>query len=138
LTSVEASVAEVLPPYEVVLNVGRKQGVVKGALVTVWRTLDVADPSTQAVIGRVRRPKMRFRVSEVQDGLSIAESIEFYVPPLSGFFTTTRSAPRRERKKVAKGSSASTTGDVQTAAIQIGDEVTVVPPSEEETTSAAG
>ncbi len=131
MPSIEATVAEVLPPYEVVLNVGQRDAVVKGALVTVWRTLDVADPSTRAVIGRVRRPKMRFRVSEVQERLSVAESIEFYASPLAALL---RPPVRRERKQVVK---ANASADAKTTAIQLGDEATIVPPAEEAAETAA-
>jgi hypothetical protein len=127
LPSIEAEVAEVLPPYEVVLNAGRKQGIVEGALVTVWRTLDVPDPSTRAVKGRVRRPKMRLRVSEVQENISIAESIEF---DMSASPTLTTTSLRRERKQVVK---ATVSADAKSAAIQVGDAATIVPPTVEAT-----
>jgi hypothetical protein len=136
--TVEAKVAEVLAQYEVVLNVGSKQGIEPGWLVTVWRTVDVKDPGSDVVIGRVRRPKIRMRVTEVQAQVAVAESIEFYstASGLDAFLTTSR--PSRERRRVSKTVPAGGVILEQVAVVSIGDEATLVAPPPPESTKPAG
>jgi hypothetical protein len=120
--TVEAKVAEVMPPYEIVLNVGKSKNVERGFLVTVWRSVEVNDPDTGKAIGLVRRPKLRFQVTEVQDSLCIAESIEFAASALD----TLLSSSGPERKRVARVGSARVSSDETPVAI--GDAATLQAP----------
>ena len=122
---VEAKVAEVLPPYEVVLNVGQKAGVKAGHIVTIWRTVEIKDPVSKARIGSVRRPKLRMEITEVQENLSIAQSIEFIADPLDTFFGSMQRP--KGRKRVVPGAARDTEEE---ASIAVGDSATVQSPTE--------
>jgi len=134
--SVEAKVAEVLPQYEVVLNAGSRAGVQVGWLATIWRTVDVEDPDGGGLIGRVRRPKIRMQVTEVQENVAVAESIEFYSSGLDVFLGSAR--PARERRMVRTGPVGGGVNVEQVAVVRIGDEATLVAPPEPEKAKPKG
>jgi hypothetical protein len=129
--SVEAQVAEVLPPYEVVLNAGKVQGVEVGFVATVWRTVEVKDPVTGSELGSVRRPKLRLEVSEVHETFCVAQSIEFYAGAFDALFSSGPAA--RQRKRVAKASPGAVRDPGEEASVAIGDAATLQAPPKPKT-----
>ena len=71
---IRGKVARVLSAREVALNVGKKNGVEPGMLFDILSTTgyEVQDPDTGVVIGSIDRPKVRVKITKVQDELSVA------------------------------------------------------------------
>jgi hypothetical protein len=98
--STQAKVAAVISAWEVVLNVGRSDGVKADDIATVFRAIEIKDPDTGNVIGTVRRPRLRLRVREVQDKLCVAQTYEMVAPEASTISTIFQSValpPLRQR-----------------------------------------
>ena len=74
--SVEAKVAEVLPPHELVFNCGSSSGVQTGDIAHLIREREIKDPETNEILGTVRRSMARFRIGEVQEKLSVGRSLD--------------------------------------------------------------
>ncbi len=75
---IRGKVARVLNSRELVLNVGTKVGVGVGA---VFEVLDrkgeqIVDPDSGRILGSVDRPKVRVRVTSVQDELCVASTFK--------------------------------------------------------------
>ena len=73
---IRGKVARILSSRELALNIGSENGV---ELEMLFDVLDVAsenirDPDTGEVIGSVYRPKVRIRVVEVQEKISVAST----------------------------------------------------------------
>lgn len=75
-TPIEGKVARVLNSRELAINVGTKHGVRVGMLFDVLDQTgeDIRDPDTDELLGSILRPKVRVRVTSVQEGLSVAST----------------------------------------------------------------
>ncbi len=73
MTPVEGKIARILDEYNVVINVGRRQGVYEGMPFVVFAMSDdeVKDPDTDKGLGRLETVKGYVTAAHVQDGLSI-------------------------------------------------------------------
>ena len=73
---IRGKVARVLNSREVALNVGASHGVVEGMQFDVLdpELQNIMDPDTDEVIGSVNRPKVRIRVSIIQDRFCVAHA----------------------------------------------------------------
>lgn len=72
MVEIEAKVATILDSLKVVLNVGSDNGVAETDRVTLWRVVEVHDPDTGEILGRVRVDNLTLRIMSVQPRLSIA------------------------------------------------------------------
>ena len=73
---IRGKVARVLNSREIAINVGATNGVATGMRFDVVGRADVRDPDTKAVLGSVDRPKVRVRVTEVEERLSVASTYQ--------------------------------------------------------------
>ena len=75
---IRGKVARILNSREIVINRGATSGVVVGMHFDVVdpKGEDIRDPDTNKVLGSINRPKVRVRVTKVQDGLSLAATQE--------------------------------------------------------------
>lgn len=73
---IEGKVARILNSRELVFNIGRKQGVKLDMIFDVLdlKGVDIVDPDTNQVIGSIPRPKVRVKVTEVKENLSVAST----------------------------------------------------------------
>ena len=73
---IRAKVARVLNSREIVITAGNQQGVVPGMLFDVMdpKGEDIRDPDTGEVLGSIERPKVRVRVTQTQDRISVAST----------------------------------------------------------------
>ena len=73
---IRAKVARVLNSREIAINAGKKHGVSVGMLFDVMdpKGEDIKDPATSEVLGSLLRPKIRVKVTRVQDKLSVAST----------------------------------------------------------------
>ncbi len=70
---IRGKVAQVLNSREIAINVGSAVGVVSGMYFQVLAAPeDIRDPDTDEVLGVIDRPKVRVRVTDVQEKLSVA------------------------------------------------------------------
>ena len=73
---IKGKVARILNSKEVALNIGRKNGVELGMLFNILdsKSYEIEDPDTGEMIGSVERPKVRVKITHVQDGVSVAST----------------------------------------------------------------
>lgn len=73
---IRAKVAKILNSREIVISAGQDKGVKKGMYFDVIdeKGEEVTDPETGAVLGSLERRKIRLRVAEVHEKLSIAST----------------------------------------------------------------
>ncbi len=73
MAPIEGKIARILDEYNVVINVGQKQGVRVGMLFVIFATTEdeVKDPTTGEVLGKLETVKGYVSAVHVQDGLSI-------------------------------------------------------------------
>lgn len=73
---IQGKVAEILNSRDVVINVGRDNGVTLGMIFDILdgKGLKIRDPSTREILGDVKRTKATVKVTHVQDRLSIAST----------------------------------------------------------------
>ena len=71
---IRGKVARVLNSRELALNIGTNHGVQVGMLFDVLAPNgeSIRDPDTQTVLGSIERPKIRVKVTTVQERLSVA------------------------------------------------------------------
>ena len=71
---IRGKVARVLNEREIVINVGTAQGVKIDMSFDIIdpKGLDIKDPDTKEILGSFKRPKIRVRVTQVQEKLSLA------------------------------------------------------------------
>lgn len=111
--AVTAKVAEVLPPYEVVISAGSDQGVRKGDLAIIYRYLPIEDPDSGDDLGALRRRVVRLRVFDVEPRFSVARTLQPANP------STSLATPRR------RVTSRPSETDRYTLFVKIGDEVDI-------------
>lgn len=75
---IEAKVARVLNSREVVINAGTEKGVTVGMLFDILNPNgeDIRDPESNEIIGSIKRPKVRVRVTLTQEKLSVASTFK--------------------------------------------------------------
>lgn len=73
---IRGKVAMVLNSREVALNIGSNVGVEIGMIFNIMsqKLEDITDPDTGDVLGSVERPKVRVKVVDVQEKLSVAST----------------------------------------------------------------
>ena len=70
---IQGKVAQILNSREVAINVGIAAGVEEGMYFDILADPDdIVDPDTNEVLGSIDRPKVRVRVTHVQEKLSVA------------------------------------------------------------------
>jgi len=86
-TLLTGKVASILNERELTINIGAADGVAVGMKFKVLSgtPLEVRDPETNALLGKVDREKVRVKASEVYDKFSICKT--FVVHTTSGAFT---------------------------------------------------
>lgn len=72
---IRGKVAQILSSTELVMNVGSADGVTVGMPFNVVRITEIKDPDTSKVLGKVERPKISLKVTEVQNELSAASVV---------------------------------------------------------------
>lgn len=75
---IRGRVARILNSRELAINVGSAQGVRVGMLFDVLdpKGDDIRDPETAEILGSIERPKVRVKVTSVQDRLSVASTFK--------------------------------------------------------------
>ena len=73
---IRGKVASLINEREIAINVGTTGGVAVGMIFDVMDTPDeeIRDPDTNAVLGSIERPKIRVKVTHVQEKLSVAST----------------------------------------------------------------
>ena len=73
---IRGKIAAVLNEREIALNLGSAKGVSVGMYFDVMslESGDIIDPDTKDVLGSIERPKVRVRVTEVQEKFSVAST----------------------------------------------------------------
>ena len=73
---IRGRVARILNSRELALNIGSKHGVEVDMLFDVLDASaeDIKDPDTKMTIGSIYRPKVRVKVVEVQESISVART----------------------------------------------------------------
>ena len=76
--AIRSKVARVLNSREIVIAAGSEQGVRVGMYFDVLdpKGEDIRDPDTGEILGSIDRPKVRVRVSKVQDRLAVASTFK--------------------------------------------------------------
>ncbi|MBA7485856.1 hypothetical protein ES707_21407 [subsurface metagenome] len=69
-------VARILDSRNLVINIGSQQGANIGMYFDVMdpKGEDIRDPDTNEILGSLERPKVRIRITDVQDKLSVAST----------------------------------------------------------------
>ena len=75
---IEAHVAEVTSVTQIALNAGINLGVEEGDEVVLYRRVDVNDPITGDFLGPVLYPKLKLKITMVDDLLSVAKVTDRY------------------------------------------------------------
>ena len=78
--SLEGKVAAILNERELVINIGTSKGVKQGMLFKVLaeKPIEIKDPETGVIIGQVDQEKVRVKVSEVQEHISICKTFKTF------------------------------------------------------------
>ena len=70
---IRGKVARVLNAREIAINLGTAKGVTVGMYFDIMGTYDeIEDPDTLEVLGSLERPKVRVKITQVQEKLSLA------------------------------------------------------------------
>ena len=74
LEAISGKVARILNSREIVINIGEIDGVMAGMYFDVLdpKGQNIKDPDTGEILGSMDRPKIRVKVTKVQDKLSLA------------------------------------------------------------------
>ena len=141
---IRGKVARVLNSREVAINLGSEQGVRPSMYFDiVARYEDIVDPDTKESLGSIERPKIRVKITWVQEKLSLASALAREVNvggmPLGEFSRLLM--PPKWVKKYETFKTAEETGetlDEKDGLVRVGDTVVqVVPAVEEERTKRA-
>lgn len=73
---IRGKVARVLNSREVAINIGRNHGVVLGMFFDIMDRVyeDIKDPDTNELLGSIGRPKVRVKITRVEEKLSLAST----------------------------------------------------------------
>ena len=124
--NIVGKVAGLVSPTQITINIGRKQGVNVGDIVTVYRKVDVEDPDTKQPLGSLRFTKVRLTVELAAELYSLAQTFPLTADLYSQFFSRTGAVPPRQRITLG---AATESGMVR---IEIGDPVYVERPERPE------
>lgn len=77
-------IARIIDRYTVIINAGKRDGIVKGMQFEVLGNSDdaVLDPDTKEILGFLSAPKAIIRVNEVHDKYSFCGNSESYISPI--------------------------------------------------------
>lgn len=83
---IRAKVARILNSREIVINAGTISGITNGMYFDVMDSKgeDILDPDTGETLGSIDRPKVRVRIIDVQEKLSIASTFKKEVVNVGG------------------------------------------------------
>lgn len=86
---IRAKVARVLNSREIAITAGITQGVTVGMLFDVMdpKGEDITDPDTGEVLGSLLRPKVRVKITQVQEKLAVASTYKKKKINVGGTFT---------------------------------------------------
>ena len=74
---IRGKVARVFNSREVAINLGSEQGVRPGMYFDVLAQYeDIVDPDTNEALGSIERPKIRVKITRVQEKLSLASTLD--------------------------------------------------------------
>lgn len=75
-TPIRGKVARILSTREIALTVGTRDGVQVGMIFEVLdpKAEDITDPDTEEVLGSIRRPKIRVKVTQADERVSLAST----------------------------------------------------------------
>ena len=136
--AIEGKVANILNKRELVMNVGRKDGVKEEMKFKVVYNVPVKDPDTGEDLGEINREKIRVEVFQVEERFSLARTYETYQVNVGGDGMLGTSAgnlrkmnlkkmlePRKIETKVKTFDDASDFGvaDNSQSPIKVGDQV---------------
>ena len=76
---IRGKVARVLNEEELALNIGAANGVTVGMIFDIIETIQITDPDTSKLLGKVERPKISLEIVEVQEQLSVASSFDKFI-----------------------------------------------------------
>lgn len=78
MTRIDGKVAQVLSNRQIVINAGRRDGVELGMRFAVLASepLEIRDPESHEILGKVDREKFRVNVVEVEDRLATCQTYE--------------------------------------------------------------
>jgi len=129
---VEAKVAAIISNREAAFNVGSDSGVEVGHNATIYRVIDVEDPDTGAPLGSVRRPRVRFTITHVQDSLSVGRVLGVVTrpEPQGSLFFGVRPSTSTEKESLRLTDDPKGT-DYRTVHVRIGESVEIESPTEE-------
>ncbi len=119
MADITVKVAAVLDRLLVAFNAGSQAGVNVGDKVTIWRSVALFDPDTNAALGGLRMQKLGLEIIHVQETLSVgrvadlAESDQLYAVTVAGW---------QRRKQITQDPDKV---DINTVLIRVGDEVTI-------------
>ena len=73
---IRGKVARVLNSREIAINVGSNHGVCIGMYFDIMDEIleNIIDPDTQELLGTIERPKIRVKITKVQENLSLAST----------------------------------------------------------------
>ena len=82
---IKGKVAAILNSRELVINKGDEDGVKDGMKFKILdRIAEIFDPDTKKILGRVQREKIRVKIVEVKEKLSIGRTYETYEENVGG------------------------------------------------------
>lgn len=130
--SIEAQIAQIISSYDVAFNAGEDAGVVVGGEALLFRETNVADPKTGEPLGVVRRPSLRFRITEVHPKFSVGTTVDTVRRESDALFPVIQTRP--ERVRVTAHSQGR---DYRTRVVEIGQQVEILPPKDEKSEDEA-
>jgi hypothetical protein len=96
--SIVGKVAGLVSPTQITINLGTKQGVNLGDIVTVYKQVDVEDPDTKQKLGSMRFTKVKLAVELIAELYSLAQTFPVPSTDLTSILSrTTGAGPARQR-----------------------------------------
>lgn len=88
-TAIRAAVARVLNSREIAINAGENEGIQVGMFFDVMdpKGDDIEDPKSGEILGSIERPKVRVKVTKVQEKLSVASTYNRYQVNVGGNYS---------------------------------------------------
>ena len=83
---IRGKVARVLNKREIAINIGSDHGVTVGMYFDVLSAneTDIIDPDTKKVLGSIERPKVRVKITHIQEKLSVATTYKSKLVKIGG------------------------------------------------------
>ena len=83
---IRGKVARVLNKREIAINIGSDHGVTIGMYFDVMsgNETDIIDPDTEKILGSIDRPKVRVRITYIQEKLSVASTYKSELVKVGG------------------------------------------------------